>query len=72
MEPDPLREIRAIRRQISQECDDNPDKVFDFYLAHQEKMKATGKSRFVSKPLATVTPGSATEQNVAGERRDAV
>jgi len=42
------------------------------YLAHQEKMKATGKFRFVSKPLATVTPGSATEQNVAGERRDAV
>ena len=26
MEPDPLREIRDIRRQISKECGDDPEK----------------------------------------------
>ena len=62
MEPDPLREIREIRRQISLECGNDPDKVFDYYLAHQEKMKATGKYKFVTKPVSGVPVGTATEQ----------
>jgi hypothetical protein len=68
MEPDPLREIREIRRQISLECDNDPDKVFDYYVAHQEKMKATGKYKFVIKPVAGVPAGPATEQTDEPER----
>jgi hypothetical protein len=52
MEPDPLREIRDIRRQISLACDNNPEKVFDYYVAHQEKMKATGEYKFVLARMA--------------------
>jgi hypothetical protein len=43
MEPNPLREIRDIRRQISKEYGDDPDKVFAYYMKHQDKMKASGK-----------------------------
>ncbi|MGB6042769.1 MAG: hypothetical protein WBF93_06385 [Pirellulales bacterium] len=68
MEPDPLREIRDIRRQISVECDNDPEKVFDYYVAHQEKMKATGKYKFVSKPVAGLPAGTATEQSDERER----
>ena len=68
MEPDPLREIRDIRRQISKECGDDPGKVFEYYLAHQEQMKATGKYTFVTRPLATVPAALATEQSDERER----
>ena len=68
MEPDPLREIRDIRRQISLECDNDPEKVFDYYVAHQEKMKATGKYKFVSRPVAGLPAGMATEQSDERER----
>ena len=67
MEPDPLREIRDIRRQISKECGDDPEKVFQYYMAHQEKMKATGKFTFVTKPVPREPAGLATEQNDARE-----
>ncbi|MEZ6102149.1 MAG: hypothetical protein R3E01_24705 [Pirellulaceae bacterium] len=62
MEPVPLREIRDIRRQISKECGDDPEKVFAYYMAHQEKMKASGKYKFVSKPKQAAPAGLATEQ----------
>lgn len=61
MEPNPLREIRDIRRQISKECGDDPDKVFAYYMKYQERMKATGKYKFVSKPGQTIPAGPATE-----------
>ena len=62
MEPDPLREIRDIRHQISKECGDDPDKVLAFYIEHQEKMKASGKYRFVSRPCHTAPAGFASER----------
>ena len=62
MEPDPLREIREIRRRISEECDNDPQKVFDYYVAYQEKMRATGEFRFVTRPVAHVPAGTTTEQ----------
>ena len=68
MEPDPLREIRDIRRQISKECGDDPEKVFEYYMAHQEEMKATGKFKFVTKPVPRETAGMATEQSGEPER----
>ncbi len=68
MEPDPLREIRDIRRQISKECGDDPEKVFDYYMAHQEKMKSTGKFKFVTKPMDREPAAMATEQSDERER----
>lgn len=63
MEPDPLREIRDIRRQISKECGDDPDKVFAYYVAHQEKMRASGKYKFVSKPVPAGSAGVVTDRS---------
>lgn len=68
MEPEPLREIRDIRRQISKECGDDPEKVFDFYMAHQEKMKSTGKFKFATKPMGRETAAMAAEQSDERER----
>jgi len=68
MEPDPLREIRDIRRQISKECGDDPDKVFDYYRAHQEQMKSTGKFKFVTKPMGRVPAALTTEPSNERER----
>jgi hypothetical protein len=68
MEPDPLREVREIRRTISAECDNDPMKVFDYYVAYQDKMKSSGKYRFVTKPVAGVPAGTATEQTDAVNR----
>ena len=62
METDPLREIRKIRRRISEECGNDPEKVFEFYQSRQEELKASGKYKFVSKPLGTVPAGLPTEQ----------
>lgn len=67
MEPNPLREIRDIRRQISKECGDDPDKVFAYYMKHQDKMKASGKYKFVTKPGQAAPAGRATEQ---GDERE--
>ena len=68
MEIDPMREIRRIRRQISEECGNDPEKVFDYYQSRQEQLKATGKYTFATTPLATVPAGLATEQKDAPER----
>lgn len=58
MKTDPLNEVLNIRRAISQECNDDPQKVFEYYLNHQDESKRAGKYRFVNTPL----------QNVAAER----
>ena len=62
METDPLNEVRMIRRKISAECNDDPKKVFEYYLKHQEQSKRTGKYRFVSTPLQSTRAVYATEQ----------
>jgi hypothetical protein len=61
METDPLSEVRKIRREISKECNDDPKKVFEYYLKHQEESKRSGKYRFVSTPLQSVNAVRATE-----------
>jgi len=68
MEIDPMREIRRIRRQISEECGNDPEKVFDYYQSRQEQLKATGKHKLITTPLATVHAALATEQKNAPER----
>ena len=62
METDPLNEVRNIRRVISKECNDDPMKVFEYYLKHQEESKRSGKYRFVNTPLQSVSATQATEQ----------
>ena len=63
MKPDPLNEVRSIRRTISKECDDDPKKVFEYYLNHQEESKRSGKYRFVNTPLESVRAAHATDQS---------
>lgn len=70
METDPLNEVRNIRRTISKECDDDPKKVFEYYLKHQEESKRSGKHRFVCTPLATVGTAQATEQSKVSKKPD--
>ncbi|MGM0489492.1 MAG: hypothetical protein ACQESR_22365, partial [Planctomycetota bacterium] len=62
MEPDPLKEVRAIRRKISAECNDDPKRVFEYYLKHQAESKRAGKYRFVSTPLQGTRTERAKEQ----------
>ncbi len=64
MEPDPLREIRDIRRQISKECGNDSEKVFAYYLAHQQKMKASGIYTFATQPVDHESAELATEPSV--------
>jgi hypothetical protein len=68
MATDPLNEVRSIRRQISAECNDDPQQVFAYYIRHQEESKRSGKYRFVSGPKDSVHAAHATEQNDARER----
>jgi oxalate decarboxylase/phosphoglucose isomerase-like protein (cupin superfamily) len=68
METDPLNEVRNIRRMISAECDDDPKKVFEYYLKHQEESKRSGKYRFVNTRIASVNAATATEQSDERER----
>ncbi len=62
METDPLNEVRNIRRMISKECNDDPKKVFEYYLKHQEESQRSGKFRFVNTPLGRTGAAHATEQ----------
>ena len=61
METDPLNEVRSIRRMISKECNDDPKKVFEYYLNHQEESKRSGKYRFVTTALEGVPTAQVTE-----------
>jgi len=54
MKNDPLNEVRNIRREISEQCNDDPKRIFEYYLKHQVKAKESGKYRFVSSPLESV------------------
>jgi hypothetical protein len=63
MQTDPLNEVRDIRRVISKECNDDPKKVFEYYLKHQEESKRSGKLRFVKAPLERTRAAHATEPN---------
>ncbi len=65
METDPLNEVRNIRRTISKECNDDPKKVLEYYLKHQEESKQSGKYRFVSTQLETIHAAQATKQSHA-------
>jgi len=62
METDSLNEVRNIRRMISKKCDNDPKKVFEYYLKHQEESKRSGNYRFVNAPLQTVSAAQTTEQ----------
>ena len=63
MPTDPLNEVRNIRRQISAECEDNPQKVMEYYLRHQEESKRAGEYRFVMAPVESVHAERATEES---------
>ena len=68
MEPNPLREIRTIRQQISAECGHDAEKVFDYYQTRQDQLKDTGQYKFVTKPLNVVPTEAGADQNGQNER----
>jgi hypothetical protein len=49
MKNDPLSDVRSIRRQISRQCHDRAEEVFDYYEHAQMRLKATGKYTFVNR-----------------------
>ena len=49
-------------------CGNDPERVFDYYQTRQDQLKATGEYKFVTKPLATLSAASATEQRDERER----
>ena len=55
----------AWRKQVASDfcgaSDGDPEKVFDYYQVRQEQLKATGRYKVVTKPLATVSAAPATE-----------
>lgn len=67
MKTDPLNEVRNIRRMISKECNDDPEKVFEYYLKHQKESKRSGNYQFISTPLQNVGTAPAIEQTNESE-----
>ncbi|MFN0198664.1 MAG: hypothetical protein ACKVT0_18100 [Planctomycetaceae bacterium] len=54
MPNNPLNDVRAVRREISSECGNRADKVFDYYQSFQDKLKQAGRYQFVNTPLETI------------------
>lgn len=50
-----VEEVRRIRREIEQECQENPDRLFEHYQSVQEKI-STRLVRRSPKPLQALPP----------------
>ena len=61
MKPDPIiAEVRAARHKISAEHGHNTRRLVNHYIKLQEKMKKTGKYKFVTEFFSTAaTPAKA-------------
>ena len=55
MTDDELAAIRSIRRDISHECGDDLDRVFNYYEDVQKRVKESGRYEFVNEPIRSVT-----------------
>lgn len=51
-----LAAVRAIRRDISRECGDDPERVFDYYEDIQARIKESSRYEFVTEPIQGTTP----------------
>jgi hypothetical protein len=51
-----LAAVRSVRRQISDECGGDPDRVFDYYEHVQTRIKESGRYEFVDEPIRSTTP----------------
>ncbi len=50
---DPIvKEVRRIRMEIEQECDNDLRKIYEYALKIQEEEKRKGSVRYSSKPLS--------------------
>lgn len=65
MEDDPLQEIRRIRRDISDACGEDVDKILAYYQRHEETAIRAGRARFVDAPLRAAQ--SVTQNGTAGK-----
>ena len=55
MADDELAAVRSIRRDISDECGGDPDRVFGYYEDAQKRIKESGRYEFVNEPLRIPT-----------------
>ena len=51
-----LAAVRSIRRDISDECGGELDRVFDYYEEVQERMQKSGRYEFINEPIRNATP----------------
>jgi len=51
-----LAAVRSIRRDISKQCGDDPERVFDYYERAQRRIKESGRYEFVTEPVRGATP----------------
>jgi len=51
MADDELAAVRSIRRDISEECGGDPDRVFDYYEDVQKRIKESGRYEFINEPI---------------------
>ncbi len=50
-----LADIRAVRRNISEECGEDLDRVFEYYEEVQNRVKKTGRYEFIQEPIRTAS-----------------
>lgn len=62
MRNDPLKDVRDVRRKISSECGDDPDRIFAFYRRHQSETKRSGQFQFVNSRVENIHTVPATER----------
>ena len=55
MADDELTAVRSIRRDISDECGGDLDRVLDYYEDVQKRMKESGRYEFVNEPIRSET-----------------
>ena len=55
MADDELADVRSIRRDITNECGGDLDRVFDYYEDVQKRIKESGRYEFVNEPIRSVS-----------------
>lgn len=56
MRDDELTDVRRTRREIAEECENDIERILDYYQAAQETLKNSEKFVFVDKPIRVPTP----------------
>ncbi|MDE0637260.1 MAG: hypothetical protein OXI43_15600 [Candidatus Poribacteria bacterium] len=62
-----VKEVREMRMKISEKCGHDPDKIFAYYQKAGERLRKSGKYKFVDPepPTENPTPIESSEDKVA-------